>query len=80
MAQVFAALVVGGWITEDQSKSLLLVIAGLVGSAIIYGYTYFKNRAAAKLANTQIKVALKASPETPVAVVKTEAAAIVANS
>ena len=80
LAQVFAALVVGGWITEDQSKSLVLVIAGVAGSAILYIYTYFKNKAAQKLADKQIQVALQAPPSTPVALVKSEAKAAIANS
>jgi hypothetical protein len=78
LAQVFAGLVVGGWITQDQATSLLLIIAGVVGSVIIYAYTYFKNKAAQKLADKQIEVALDSSSATPVSVVKTKAAAEVA--
>lgn len=73
LAQVFAALVVGGWISEDDSKQLVLVIAGVVGSAIIYGYTYFRNKAAKKLEERQIQVALESSVSTPVSVVKAQA-------
>ena len=80
LAQVFAALVVGGWITEDQSKSLILIIAGVVGSVLIYGYTYIRNKAAQKLADKQIQVALQAPSSTPVALVKSEAKASIANS
>lgn len=78
-AQLAAGLVVGGWITEDQSKSLLLIIAGVVGSVLVYGYTYFKNKAAQKLSEKQIQVALRSDSSKPVETVKTEAAAAIAN-
>lgn len=80
LTSVFALMVAGGWITQDQATGLLLIIAGLVGSAIMYGYVYFKNKAAAKLAEKQIEIALDKPSSTPVAVVVNEAKAAVANS
>lgn len=79
LAQVFAFLIAGGWITKDQATSLMLIIAGVVGSAILYLYVYIKNKAAQKLADKQIQVALRSDSSKPVETVKTEAAAAIAN-
>lgn len=80
LAQGAALLIAGGWITEDQSKSLILVVAGVVVSALVYGYTYLRAKAAQKLANKQIQVALAAPSSTPVETVKMTAKTEVANS
>lgn len=80
LASAFALMVAGGWITQDQSIKLLLIIAGLVGNALIYGYVWVKNKAAAKLAEKQIQIALAASASTPVEAVKTEAKMAIAQS
>ena len=74
LAQIAAGLVVGGWISEDDSKQLILVIAGVAVSAIVYGWTYFQNKAAQKLQNKQIEVALHANAMTPISLVKSKAA------
>lgn len=74
LAQAGAFLIAGGWITDDQSSKLILYTAGVLTSLIIYGYTYFKNKAAAQLQQKQIEVALESSATTPVAVVKNQAA------
>ena len=74
LAQIAAGLAVGGWISEDDSQQLILVVAGILGSGIIYAWTYFQNKAAQKLQNRQIEIALVSTSMTPVSLVKAKAA------
>lgn len=79
LGQVSAGLVAAGWVTEDQATKLILYVSGGIVSLFVYGYVWVRNKQMEKLKNTQIKVALQASPSTPVEVVKTDAAAVIAD-
>lgn len=77
---VGAYLTTKGFITENQANFLILEVAGVVFMLASLAWVWIKNQAAAKLANKQIQIALAANASTPIASVKREAKAEIANA
>jgi len=73
LASLCAFLIAGGWITEDQSKGIVLIIAGVVGTLAVYAYTYVQNKAKLQFQDAAIRIAKESSPTVPTSIIKEQA-------
>jgi len=80
LAGLFAFLIAGGWISEDQSKGITMILAGIIGTLAVYVYTYIQNKAKLKFQDTAIQIAKESSSLTPTELIKSQAKKEIANT